>query len=75
MFQKEVAERIVATPGTKAYGRLAVLAQWRTRGAASLFDIAAAAFTPPPKVDLAVVAARAAAARRASLPSRGALDG
>ena len=31
MFQKEVAERIVAEPGTKAYGRLAVLAQWRTR--------------------------------------------
>ena len=36
MFQKEVAERIVAEPGTKAYGRLAVIAQWRTRAAAAV---------------------------------------
>jgi 16S rRNA (adenine1518-N6/adenine1519-N6)-dimethyltransferase len=55
MFQKEVAERIVATPKARAdYGRLAVLANWRctTR---SLFDVAPAAFTPPPKVTSSVV--------------------
>lgn len=49
MFQREVAERIVATPGTKSYGRLAVLAQWRTEPRI-LFDIAPSAFVPPPKV-------------------------
>lgn len=54
MFQREVAERITATVGTKAYGRLAVLAQWRCT-AQLLFDIPAAAFTPPPKVTSAVV--------------------
>ena len=51
MFQREVAERIVAAPGTKAYGRLAVLAQWRSRPKI-LFDVPARAFTPPPKVDV-----------------------
>lgn len=54
MFQKEVAERIVATPGTKAYGRLAVLAQWRTRPRL-LFPLSPEAFTPPPAVASAVV--------------------
>jgi 16S rRNA (adenine1518-N6/adenine1519-N6)-dimethyltransferase len=54
MFQREVAERIVARPGGKAYGRLAVLAQWRAR-ARFLFEVAASAFTPPPKVASAVV--------------------
>ncbi len=54
MFQREVAERIVATPGSAHYGRLAVLAGWRTR-ARILFDISPAAFTPPPKVTSAVV--------------------
>ncbi|MGH1417569.1 MAG: 16S rRNA (adenine(1518)-N(6)/adenine(1519)-N(6))-dimethyltransferase RsmA [Hyphomicrobiaceae bacterium] len=54
MFQKEVGERIVATPGTKAYGRLAVLAQWRTEAFIEL-TLKPAAFTPPPKVDSAVV--------------------
>jgi 16S rRNA (adenine1518-N6/adenine1519-N6)-dimethyltransferase len=54
MFQKEVAERIVATPGTKAYGRLSVLAQWRTR-AKILMTLKPEAFTPPPKVASAVV--------------------
>jgi 16S rRNA (adenine1518-N6/adenine1519-N6)-dimethyltransferase len=54
MFQKEVAERIVAGPGSKAYGRLAVLAQWRCR-ARLLFDVPPQAFTPPPKVTSAVV--------------------
>jgi 16S rRNA (adenine1518-N6/adenine1519-N6)-dimethyltransferase len=54
MFQREVAERIVAAPGSKAYGRLSVLAQWRTR-ARILFDISPRAFTPPPKVTSAVL--------------------
>ena len=54
MFQKEVAERIVAPPGAPAYGRLAVLAGWRTR-ADLLFDVPARAFTPPPKVTSSVV--------------------
>ncbi|MBX6425327.1 MAG: 16S rRNA (adenine(1518)-N(6)/adenine(1519)-N(6))-dimethyltransferase RsmA [Variibacter sp.] len=49
MFQREVAERIVAAPGAKSYGRLAVLAQWRTEPRI-LFDIAPSAFVPPPKV-------------------------
>jgi 16S rRNA (adenine1518-N6/adenine1519-N6)-dimethyltransferase len=54
MFQREVAERVVAQPGTKAYGRLAVLAQWRTR-ARLLFTLKPEAFTPPPAVASAVV--------------------
>jgi 16S rRNA (adenine1518-N6/adenine1519-N6)-dimethyltransferase len=54
MFQKEVAERIVAAPGTKAYGRLAVIAQWRTRPRL-LFTLKPEAFTPPPSVASAVV--------------------
>src|SRR5207248_4563160 len=49
MFQREVALRITAAPGSKAYGRLSVLAGWRTK-ARILFDIAASAFVPPPKV-------------------------
>jgi 16S rRNA (adenine1518-N6/adenine1519-N6)-dimethyltransferase len=55
MFQREVALRIVATPANRAdYGRLGVLAGWRTQ-ARLLFDIPAAAFTPPPKVTSSVV--------------------
>lgn len=54
MFQREVAERIVARPGDKAYGRLAVLAGWRT-DARIAFNVARSAFTPPPKVTSAVV--------------------
>lgn len=54
MFQKEVAERIVAHPDTKAYGRLAVLAQWRTQ-AKIVMHLPPEAFTPPPKVASAVV--------------------
>jgi 16S rRNA (adenine1518-N6/adenine1519-N6)-dimethyltransferase len=54
MFQREVAERIVAKPNTKAYGRLSVLAQWRTQPKI-LFDIAPSAFVPPPKVTSSVV--------------------
>ena len=58
MFQREVAERIVAAPGSKAYGRLAVLAQWRTE-ARIVMDLPPEAFTPPPKVRSAVVHLRA----------------
>ena len=54
MFQKEVAERIVAEPGSKAYGRLAVIAQWRAKARLAL-TLPPAAFTPPPKVSSAVV--------------------
>ncbi len=54
MFQREVAERITAKPGTKDYGRLSVMAQWRTRPRL-LFTVPAAAFTPRPKVDSALV--------------------
>jgi 16S rRNA (adenine1518-N6/adenine1519-N6)-dimethyltransferase len=49
LFQREVAERIVAAPGSKSYGRLSVLAQWRTEPRI-LFDISPSAFVPPPKV-------------------------
>jgi 16S rRNA (adenine1518-N6/adenine1519-N6)-dimethyltransferase len=54
MFQREVAERITAAPGSKAYGRLSVLAGWRTK-ARILFDIAPSAFVPPPKVTSSLV--------------------
>ena len=54
MFQREVAERIVARPGTKSYGRLSVLAQWRCESRI-LFDVAASAFVPPPKVTSSLV--------------------
>ncbi len=54
MFQKEVAERIVARPGSKAYGRLAILAQWRT-DARIVMELPPEAFTPPPKIKSAVV--------------------
>jgi 16S rRNA (adenine1518-N6/adenine1519-N6)-dimethyltransferase len=54
MFQKEVAERIVAEPGSKAYGRLAVLSQWRAK-VRMVMTLAPEAFTPPPKVSSAVV--------------------
>ncbi len=49
MFQKEVAERLIATPGRKAYGRISVLAQWRCVVRRE-FDIPASSFVPPPKV-------------------------
>ncbi|WP_291731105.1 16S rRNA (adenine(1518)-N(6)/adenine(1519)-N(6))-dimethyltransferase RsmA [Leisingera sp. F5] len=54
MFQREVAERIVALPGSKAYGRLAILAQWRA-DARIVLSLPPGAFTPPPKVSSAVV--------------------
>ncbi len=57
MFQKEVAERIVAAPGSGAYGRLSVLAQWRCEARIEML-LPARAFTPAPKVDSAVVQLR-----------------
>ena len=54
MFQREVAERIVAKPGSDAYGRLGVLCGWRTE-ARIAFNVDRNAFTPPPKVTSSVV--------------------
>ncbi|WP_417272428.1 16S rRNA (adenine(1518)-N(6)/adenine(1519)-N(6))-dimethyltransferase RsmA [Celeribacter halophilus] len=54
MFQREVAERIVAQPGSKKYGRLAILSQWRTN-ARIVMELPPEAFSPPPKVHSAVV--------------------
>ena len=54
MFQKEVAERIVAAPGSDAYGRLSVAAQWRSRARIAM-TVNPSAFVPPPKVTSAVV--------------------
>src|SRR6185437_16183976 len=54
MFQREVAERIVARPKTEAYGRLSVLAQWRS-STKILFDVSRSAFVPPPKITSSVV--------------------
>lgn len=54
MFQKEVADRICAQPGSKAYGRLSVIAQWLC-GVRVIYDLPPSAFTPPPKVKSAVV--------------------
>lgn len=54
MFQREVAERIVAQPGSKTYGRLAILSQWRAN-ARIVLNLPPEAFTPPPKVSSAVV--------------------
>jgi 16S rRNA (adenine1518-N6/adenine1519-N6)-dimethyltransferase len=54
MFQQEVAQRIVAKPGTSAYGRLAVLAQWRSTAKLAM-KVHRSAFTPPPKVMSAIV--------------------
>jgi 16S rRNA (adenine1518-N6/adenine1519-N6)-dimethyltransferase len=54
MFQREVAERIVARPDTEHYGRLSVLTQWRTK-AKILFDVSPRAFVPPPSVTSSIV--------------------
>ena len=71
MFQREVAERIVAKPGSKTYGRLSVLAGWRAE-AKILFEIAPSAFVPPPKVTSSLVQF---VPRRAPLPcDRSALE-
>lgn len=60
MFQREVAQRIVAKPGGKAYGRLAILSQWRA-DAQIVMELPPEAFTPPPKVHSAVVHLKARA--------------
>ncbi len=54
MFQKEVADRIVAKPGSKQYGRLSILTNWLTKST-KLFDIPNSAFFPPPKVKSTVI--------------------
>jgi len=54
MFQREVAERLIAAPGSKSYGRLSVLVGWRCK-ARICFDVAARAFVPPPKVTSSLV--------------------
>ena len=61
MFQHEVAQRIVAKPGTGAYGRLAVLAQWRAKPKLAM-KVHRSAFTPPPKVMSAIIHVEPAAA-------------
>ena len=63
MFQKEVAERIVAPVASKAYGRLALLSQWRT-DANIVMNLPPSAFTPPPKVSSAVIHLTALSAPR-----------
>lgn len=54
MFQKEVADRILAVPSTKTYGRLSVMSQWICE-CSRLFDLPPTVFTPPPKIDSSVV--------------------
>ena len=54
MFQREVAERIVAKPDSEHYGRLSVLAQWRAT-AKIQFDVSRSAFVPPPKITSSIV--------------------
>ena len=63
MFQKEVASRVCAKPGSADYGRLSVLAQWRTQ-ARILFDVSPRAFVPPPKVTSSVLRVEPLAAPR-----------
>ncbi len=67
MFQKEVADRILAAPGSKAYGRLSVIAQAASKPVRA-FDLPARAFTPPPKVDSSIVHFTPVTAR-ANLPA------
>ena len=66
MLQKEVVDRMAAGPGSKAYGRLSVMLQWRY-DVEALFDVPPQAFDPPPQVDSAIV-------RMVPLPSPVALD-
>lgn len=54
MFQKEVADRLYAKPGTKSYGRLSVLTQWKSE-VEKMFDLEPGCFTPPPKIRSTVV--------------------
>ena len=64
MLQKEVVERMAAAPGSKAYGRLSVMLQWRYRIEA-LFDVPPEAFDPPPRVDSAILRMQPRATPRA----------
>ena len=68
MFQKEVAERIIAKPGTKAYGRLGILAQWKSNSSV-VMELPPEAFTPPPKVHSAVLHLEALAEPRFPAPA------
>ena len=68
MFQKEVAERIIAKPGTKAYGRLGILAQWKSTPSV-VMELPPEAFRPPPKVHSAVVHLEALAEPRFPAPA------
>jgi len=68
MFQKEVAERIITKPGTKAYGRLGILAQWKSTPSV-VMELPPEAFTPPPKVHSAVVHLEALAQPRFPAPA------
>jgi len=69
MFQKEVAERITALPGTKAYGRLAILSQWKT-DAKIVMSLPPEVFSPPPKVHSAVVHFEALTSPRFPAPAK-----
>ena len=69
MFQKEVAERIIAAPGSKAYGRLSILAQWKAN-AKIVMALPPEAFSPPPKVHSAVVHLTALTEPRFPAPER-----
>ena len=69
MFQKEVAERIIAAPGSKAYGRLSILAQWKAN-AKIVLALPPEAFSPPPKVHSAVVHMTALPEPRFPAPAR-----
>ena len=69
MFQKEVAERIIAAPGSKAYGRLSILAQWKAN-AKIVLSLPPEAFSPPPKVHSAVVHITALPEPRFPAPAR-----
>ena len=68
MFQKEVAELIIAKPSTKAYGRLGILAQWKSNPSV-VMELPPEAFTPPPKVHSAVVHLEALAEPRFPAPA------
>ena len=69
MFQKEVAERIIARPGSKAYGRLSILAQWKAN-AKIVMALPPETFSPPPKVHSAVVHLAALPEPRFPAPAR-----
>ncbi len=69
MFQREVAERIVAKSGSGAYGRLAVLAQWRSKAVLAM-KVHRSAFTPPPKVMSAIVHIEPAAMPEGVAPAK-----